>query len=87
MEQKERRDFRVRGRLLGGRDSGGRFMRPPSIYWHKYECAGFPERCRECVRQTHHGENCGATGIYEETWVRGPDGEYHRKRGTKAGEG
>ncbi len=70
-------DFRKEGRLIGGRDSGGRFQRPPSIYWHKYECLSYPDSCASCIWR-EKSDACAKTGTYEDVYVRGSDGEYRK---------
>lgn len=72
----EKQNYREKGRLVSGRDSGGRFQRPPSVYWHKHECLNYLLKCQDCC---FGNKGCSQTGTYEEIFVRDSTGDYTKR--------
>lgn len=71
----ENKDYR-KGKYIGQRDTGGRFYRSPSLFWDKYKCLNYPERCGCCIKRN---EKCASGGgYYEICYKKGNGGAYDR---------
>ena len=75
-DSENRKNYRKEGKLIGIRDSGGRFQKPPSLVIEDYQCLNHPKMCERCV---HYEKQCASKGIYWEAYGQDENGEYRRK--------